>query len=311
MQEGKGGFASSLGVESFGVAFCLVASGEHQLYGSTPRAPEPMYGCVPTLGEAPSALPGLRKVQLIHHSLNGGRVLPSSLDASFTPSPVSQVQPIIEAESDLSGTGSGQLGSDGAGTPPHLEQRGRIWPHPGSLVWESLCCSLLGCSHQPLASLLESKQGGTRRKPALAWQAFEVPLWSSVDFCTPEEAMTFPPLSPEELMLLLGAREASICRQKPRGHNVCRPQPPPPRLVALEAAGRRRAGKPRDSATSAGVMEQRGRFLRPETPTSARKARLGSACSCCRSMRLSAVAAPARASRWRDAWQVAALMRSQ
>lgn len=63
--------------------------------GGTPCAPKHMYGCVPTLGDAPSALSGLRKVQLIHLSLNRGRVLPSpSLDASFSPSPVSQVQSI-------------------------------------------------------------------------------------------------------------------------------------------------------------------------------------------------------------------------
>lgn len=103
-------------------------------------------------------------------------------------------------------------------------------------------------------------------------------------------------------------REASICQQKPRGHNVCCPQL---RLEAREAVGRRRARKPGNSATSPGATEQHGRFLRPETPASARKARLASACSCCRSMCLSAAASPARASCWCDAWQVTTLMRPQ
>lgn len=103
-------------------------------------------------------------------------------------------------------------------------------------------------------------------------------------------------------------REASICQQMPRGHNVCCPQL---RLEAREAAGRKRARKPGNSATSPGATEQHVRFLRPETPAAARKARLASACSCCRSTCLSAAASPPRASCWCDAWQVTTLMRSQ
>lgn len=53
-------------------------------------------------------------------------------------------------------------------------------------------------------------------------------------------------------------REAPICQQKPRGHNVCCPQP---RVESREAAGHRRARKPGKSAAAPGVMEQHVRFL--------------------------------------------------
>lgn len=87
----------------------------------------------------------------------------------------------IEAESDLSGKSERAVwvGWGGYTAPPRAVRLNlAASQQPG--LRESLLCSLLGCSNQPLASLLGSKQGGTWRKPALAWQAFKVPLWS---FC--------------------------------------------------------------------------------------------------------------------------------
>lgn len=81
-----------IGMETFGVAFCLV-SGEHRPLLEVLHTPKAHVRMCPHPWPR-SICSSWRKVPLIHHSLSRGRVLPSPpLAASFTPSPVAPVQP--------------------------------------------------------------------------------------------------------------------------------------------------------------------------------------------------------------------------